>query len=100
MVEATRLVRPALPLSEVTLRPAPSETVKCGESETGSTWTLQARPTRLHCRPEGPPMILTTRGLFGALAVLLAGATAVGAAQDQAQSTKPTTVTLAIEGMT
>lgn len=45
-------------------------------------------------------MILTTRGLFGALAVLLAGATAVGAAQDQAQSTKPTTVTLAIEGMT
>ena len=45
-------------------------------------------------------MILTTRGLFGALAVLLAGAMAVGAAQDQAQSAKPTTVTLAIEGMT
>jgi hypothetical protein len=44
-------------------------------------------------------MMRTTGRLMGTLAVL-AAAIAVGAAQDQPRSAKPTTVTLVIEGMT
>jgi hypothetical protein len=45
-------------------------------------------------------MMRTTGRLMGTLAVLLAGAMAVWAAQDQPRPAQPTTVTLVIEGMT